>query len=251
LKSRAPVDSFPFSSVSTIIGLIVIVSIISLLPRIVYGYNDIITILPGASQKDIQSHFDITFYPLSVGKTLGWYNSDDINHNLNISTENGRKVLTKSGTIKPDSTFYYKFDKPGLYHFSSLSYPWMNGSVSVSNDTITTTASHNMKNNVTIQLTQQPSKVKVGQDTHFLITFINQRSKKNQEHIDYVFDIYDTDKSDKQVFKQALHSSHGKEQAKYKFLRPGNYIADITIYYILFSPVNPDSAKFPVHTATR
>jgi hypothetical protein len=32
-----------------------------------------------------------------------------------------------------------------------------------------------------------PSKPKVGQITHFVMTFINTQTHKNQEHIDYAF----------------------------------------------------------------
>jgi hypothetical protein len=50
-------------------------------------------------------------------------------------------------------------------------------SVSVSDDIMTTTVSRNMKNNVSIQLTQEPAKPIVGKDTNFLINFINDKIK--------------------------------------------------------------------------
>ena len=36
------------------------------------------------------------------------------------------------------------------------------------------------------------------------------------------------------------------EQATYRFLQPGKYVIKVTIYDILFNPVNPDVATFNV-----
>jgi hypothetical protein len=67
---------------------------------------------------------------------------------------------------------------------------------------------------------------------------------KIQEHIDYQFIIYD--QNNKRVFEQRLHSGGGVEQAAYKFITPGNYKAEVAIYYILFAQVQPDVAKFNI-----
>jgi hypothetical protein len=83
-----------------------------------------------------------------------------------------------------------------------------------------------------------------GQQTHFMIKFINEKSNKIQEHIDYRIVIYDP--GNKQVFEQGLHSGWGVEQAAYKFTTSGNYRAEIIINYILFAPVQPDVAKFDI-----
>ena len=80
--------------------------------------------------------------------------------------------------------------------------------------------------------------------THFIIKFINEKSNKIQEHIDYRFVIYD--QQNKSVFEQGLHSGWGVEQAAYKFIAPGNYKAEVTINYILFAPVKPDVGKFNI-----
>jgi hypothetical protein len=64
-----------------------------------------------------------------------------------------------------------------------------------------------LNNNVAIQLTWSPSKPKLGEETHFMITFINEKTNKNQEHIDYQFIIYDQN-------SKGLHSGWGVEQAR-------------------------------------
>ena len=193
-----------------------------------------------------------------MGKELTWYNADDVNHKIIISSGNettpsgieNRKVV-ESGGIKPKTSFSYRFDKEGTYRFSSPTYPWMHGNIIVSNDISTTAVTNNLNNSVAVQLSWHPAKTKVGategadeQQTHFTIKFINEKTNKIQEHIDYQFVIYD--QNNKSVFEQRLHSGWGAEQAAYKFMANGNYRAEVTINYILFTPVTPDVAKFNI-----
>jgi len=221
--------------------------------------QDTITIIPGASDKNNPVFFDITYYPIQVGKELRWYNADDVNHKIIISNDNEttpagieNKKIFESGDIKPKASFMYKFDKEGTYRFSSPTYPWMHGNVIVSNDISTTAITNNLNNSVAIQLSWYPAKPKVvvgpegqeEQQAHFIIKFINEKTNKIQEHIDYRLVIYD--QSNKSVFEQGLHSGWGIEQAAYKFTTPGNYRAEVTINYILFAPVTPDVGKFNI-----
>jgi plastocyanin len=96
-----------------------------------------ITIIPGSSDKTSKTYFDVSFYPIQIGKQIRWFNADDIDHKIIITTENGTQQvhqLAESGIIKPKASFSHRFDKPGMYHFSSPVYPWMKGTVLVSND---------------------------------------------------------------------------------------------------------------------
>jgi plastocyanin len=235
-----------------IVDIIFVVSIFTI-PVAAGVYADqAITILPSANNKSSPAFFDVTFYPIQIGKELRWYNNDEVNHRLIITNgeeQNNRTKLFDSGYIKPKASFSYKFDKAGAYHFSSPIYPWMRGTVFVSDDISTRAMTTNLKNNVAIQLTWSPSKPKIGEVTHFIITFINQKINKNQEHIDYQFIIYD--QNSKRVFQQSLHSGWGVEQGTYKFITAGNYTAEVTIYYILFAPVQPDIAKFNIAAAAK
>jgi len=221
--------------------------------------QDVITIIPGASDKNNPAFFDVTYYHIQVGKEVKWYNADDVNHKIiilsgdetNAAGIENKKVI-ESGDIKPKTSFLYKFDKEGTYRFSSPIYPWMHGNLIVSNDISTSAMTNNLNNSIAIQLSWYPSKPKAvlgeaegqEQQTHFIIKFINEKSNKIQEHIDYRFVIYD--KSNKSVFEQGLHSGWGVEQTAYKFTNPGNYRAEVTINYILFAPVSPDVAKFNI-----
>jgi hypothetical protein len=53
-------------------------------------------------------------------------------------------------------------------------------------------------------------------------------------------------KNQTKIQEQRLHSGGGVEQAAYKFITPGNYKAEVAIYYILFAQVQPDVAKFNI-----
>ena len=143
---------------------------------------DIITILPGASDRSSPGYFDSNYYLTKVGKRIKWYNTDDVSHRLiltnikNNGTSAEKQQMTESGIIVPNGNFSYKFDNNGMYEFSSPNYPWMKGIISVSEDTNTTTVSQGMKNSVSIELTQQPIKPKEGKQTHQLY-----RPKNEQE----------------------------------------------------------------------
>jgi plastocyanin len=131
--------------------------------------QDVITIIPGASDKNNPAFFDVTYYPIQVGKEVRWYNADDINHKIIISSGNEtntagieNKNVIESGDIKPKTSFSYEFDKEGIYRFSSPTYPWMHGNVIASNGISTTAVTNNLNNSVAIQLSWYPAKPKAG-----------------------------------------------------------------------------------------
>jgi plastocyanin len=193
------------------------------------------------------SRYDVTYYPLKLGSTLIWSNHDNIDHKIKINENKTGEIVAESNTIKPYSNFSHTFDKPGIYHFSDPLNSQMGGFISVSNDVAANTVSNNMKNNVNIQLVQEPITPTIEKDTNFLIDFINQKTNKDQEHVDYDFVIYSINGGEnKQVYKQAHHSDEGVDQATYRFLQPGNYVIKVTINDILFNPVIPDLAIFNV-----
>ncbi len=75
-----------------------------------------------------------------------------------------------------------------------------------------------------------------------MITFIDNKTGNNQEHVDDEYTI--NDELGNEVFRQGLHSTYGLEKAEYTFEKSGNFTPQITISHILFSPVNPDTANF-------
>ena len=50
--------------------------------------QDVITIIPGANDKNNPVFVDITYYPIQAGKEVRWYNSDEVNHKIVISSGN-------------------------------------------------------------------------------------------------------------------------------------------------------------------
>ena len=135
--------------------------------------GNIIIILHGTSDRTNPSFFDSSCYFTKPGKTVKWYNTDDVSHNLILTGAKGNsnyaatRQIAESGIIPPNGNSSYNLDNYVMYEHSSPNYPWMKGAISVSDDTNTTIVSQNMKNNVNIELTQQPFKAKVGRDTFF------------------------------------------------------------------------------------
>jgi hypothetical protein len=85
---------------------------------------------------------------------------------------------------------------------------------------------------------------KAGELTHFQITFINKKTGKNQQHIDYVFSIANPE--NKILYQQTLHSSWGVESSSYKFQTTGVFIPKVTIDAVLFQPVEPVDGDFKI-----
>src|ERR1041385_452446 len=50
--------------------------------------QDTITIIPGSSDKNNPVFFDVTYCPIQIGKEVSWYNADDVNHKIIISSGN-------------------------------------------------------------------------------------------------------------------------------------------------------------------
>ncbi len=102
---------------------------------------------------------------------------------------------------------------------------------------------------VTLQPT--PSPIKKGSQTNFKVSF-DQKSGSVQPHIDYDFVI---NEAGKQMFQasalaghpnQPLHTAEGVVTIPYTFQQPGAYQVNVTVYGILFNPIKPEDAQFPI-----
>jgi hypothetical protein len=118
--------------------------------------EDIITIIPCSSNHNNPRFFDNPSYYVQKGHQIRWYNADDVNHRIVISTSDAKAVLSDSGIIKSNGSFPFIFNNIGIYYFSSPLYHWMRGDVSVT-DNISSVTVTNPKNNVDVQLTWTPS----------------------------------------------------------------------------------------------
>ena len=108
------------------------------------------------------------------------------------------------------------------------------------------TVKKRLKNNIDLYISWTPSIIKSGQKTLFKIIFIDKKSSKNQEHIDYSFTINDLD-DDKVLYKNSLtHSAWGVEPASHKFNSTGNFMGEVGIQGVLFQPVSPQYSEFEI-----
>jgi plastocyanin len=207
--------------------------------------EEIITIVPGSSDSSRYRFFDITEYPISTGEEIKWYNADNILHNIQImSNDTDKTIVAESENIQPKEYFIYEFKEEGEYLFQSVKYPWMKGKIIVTDDI--KTVKKRLKNNIDLNISWTPSVIKSGEETLFKIIFIDKKSSKNQEHIDYSFTIKDLD-DDKVLYKNSLtHSAWGVEAASHKFNSIGNFMGEVGIQGVLFQPVSPQYSEFEI-----
>ncbi|MGH9985602.1 MAG: hypothetical protein ACRD8W_16790 [Nitrososphaeraceae archaeon] len=221
-----------------------------------------ITILPDAHSNTAVRFIDVEDYFIPVGKALTWFNDDFVDHKLSLTNENN-STLIASLDLKSNKSVDYTFKEPGKYYYSSKEYPKIQGSVGVlDRDDILVENITGLSNNVDVQLAWTPSEILLNQvdpvsnhggdhnidkarhtgSVDFMITFIDNKTGINQEHIDYKFTI--NNELGNEIFRQGLHTTYGLEKAKYTFEKPGNFKPQIMITHILFSPVDPAVANF-------
>ena len=207
--------------------------------------EEIITIVPGSSDSSRYRFFDITEYPISTGEEIKWYNADNILHKIQImSNDTNKSIVAESENIEPKEYFNYEFKEEGEYLFQSIKYPWMKGKIIVTDDI--KTIKERLKNNIDLNISWTPSIIKSGEKTLFKIIFIDKKSSKNQEHIDYSFTIKDLD-DEKVLYKNSLtHSAWGVEPASHKFNSIGNFMGEVGIQGVLFQPVSPQYSEFEI-----
>ena len=101
-------------------------------------------------------------------------------------------------------------------------------------------------------LQPSPSPVLKGSQTNLKVSFDQKGSSAVQPHIDYDLTIM---KDGKQVFQasalaghpnQPLHTAEGVVTIPYTFQQQGGYVMNITVYGILFNPIRPETAEFPI-----
>jgi plastocyanin len=209
--------------------------------------EETITIVPGSSDSSRYRFFDIIEYPLKTGEEIKWYNADNIIHNIIITSKDGDIIVSQSGNIKPKGSFSYKFDKPGEYFFKSANYNWMKGTVIVTDNI--RTVKKNMNNDIEAYISWIPpssSPIQINKNTIFKIIFVDKKSEKNQEHIDYSFTISNYT-SDRIAYQNTLtHSAWGVESASYKLTPNGSFIGKLGIDGIQFQPIKPEYAEFEI-----
>lgn len=233
------------------------------------GDNRVITIFPGSAQENSVRSFDILNYPLEAGDSLTWFNSDFVDHEIQIINSSGGSIDDKeigasndgnneldlvadSGIIKPKASFDYNFTKPGIYSFLSPLYTWMDkGTVIVVKDGIDSDTNDLKRekitdlenNNLDIEISQYSPNSRIGDTVYWIISFLDNATGQNQEHVDYEFNVYNNITGEI-ALSEKIHSSYGTEESAHIFNSSGTFISEVTITHILFRPVYPDTANF-------
>lgn len=100
-----------------------------------------------------------------------------------------------------------------------------------------------------VELITVPEDVEPGQDVKMRIDFINPRSEKTQVHIDYMLTVREDGEA---IFgpTDLIHTSEGKISVPFRFERDGQYMLDVAVKGILFSPIPEETATFPISVGT-
>ena len=101
---------------------------------------------------------------------------------------------------------------------------------------------------ILIYISWTSSTIQSGEKAIFKIIFIDKKSRKNKEHIDYSLTTKDST-AHKVLYKNSLtHSAWGVEPASHKFNSIGNFIGELGIQGILFQSITPEYIKFGIET---
>jgi hypothetical protein len=107
---------------------------------------------------------------------------------------------------------------------------------------------------ISVKLEPSPNPIKAHTPTQFKVSFLNPSTGQIQPHIDY--DLIITDNSTgKNVFQASnltgqsgipLHTAESIVTIPFTFEKAGAYTAKVNISGILFAPIIPESANFPI-----
>jgi hypothetical protein len=107
---------------------------------------------------------------------------------------------------------------------------------------------------VNVVLQPSPYPILKGTQTSLKISFYQKGTSTLQPHIYYDVAIYSAGKKLFDAVTQAgyignvwLHSAEGTITIPYTFREPGVYSVNVTLFGILFIPVNPESALFKLN----
>jgi uncharacterized protein YfaP (DUF2135 family) len=107
-----------------------------------------------------------------------------------------------------------------------------------------------------VVLEPTPNPIVKGTQTNFKVSFDQKGTSTVQVHIDY--DVTISNQAGKQLFNAvtlagqsgpSLHTSDGIITIPYTFQGPGIYTIKVSVFGILFNPINPEFAQFQVNVA--
>lgn len=225
---------------SFFISCLILFAIVAMLP---YQFQDanaqeVIRLLPGSSSRGSTAHVEPSFYIVRTGNPLEFFNTDSEEHRIVVESEAGDTVFD-SGDMAPKGTSSHLFSESGLYHFRCSIYPWMTGEVLATDDLVT--LAKTSQYGFDVQLSASPAAPKHGQQTYFIIEFIEDEGYR--QHVDFVLRLENgTDGA--VLHRYAKHSTYGVEFDSYVFDKQGQINAKVEVYAVDFIPVEPDVLQF-------
>lgn len=106
---------------------------------------NVVVTIPYAAANDITQHFVPNPVNIDVGDTIEWINEDTTIHTVNgievmaiddikykETAELGLKTsLFDSNILYPGDTFYYTFDREGIYNYICIIHPYLISTINV------------------------------------------------------------------------------------------------------------------------
>jgi hypothetical protein len=210
----------------------------------VFG-EDIITIYNGAGTRAAFHYVDVLVYPVEIGQPVTWYNDDYVEHQLVISSEDG-SILVDSGPINLRGSFSYTFNETGLYEYRSVLYPEVEGKVLVS-DEMVVMKSENLVSGLDLQISWMPANPSIGEETYIKSTFIDNKSQRNQEHVDYSLSVTDS-LGNVLELQSDSHALNGLQVTRHVFDKKDDFTLSAEVHSVFFIPSTSSVATFPLKT---
>lgn len=230
---------------SFFISCLILFAAVAILPHQFQDANaqEVIRLLPGSSNRGYTTYVEPSFYIVRTGSPLEFFNTDTEEHRIVVkksAAADGGAIVFDSGSMGPKGTASHLFSESGLYHFECSIYPWMTGEVLATDDMVT--LAKTSQYGFDVQLSTSPAAPKHGQQTYFMIEFVEEEASYRQ-HVDFVLRLENgTDGS--LLHRFAKHSTYGLEFDKYVFDKQGQINAEVEVYAVDFIPVEPDVMEF-------
>jgi plastocyanin len=207
--------------------------------------EDVITIYNGAGTRANDHFVDVQVYPVEAGHPVTWHNDDYVKHELVISSDEGL-VLANSGPIALRGSFSYTFNETGLFEYRSALYPEVAGRVLVSDEMVVMN-SEDVVPGLDMQISWTPASPSIGEETHIKNIFIDNKSQRNQEHVDYSLTL--TDSAGNAVeLRSDSHALNGLQVTSHIFDKRDDFTLDVKVHTVFFVPATSSDATFPLRT---
>ena len=219
-------------------ALVALVILLSYVPSSANA-EDVIFIVPGASDPSSTIRFDPELQIIQKGQSIVFVNADGIDHQLLVSSSDGQLEFD-TGVLTQNKFVSHTFTEDGQYSIQDKDYSHMRGKILVTDDIAT--FSRTMDDlNLEVQLARTPAYPQTHQEVYYKITFIDKETGRNRSHIDFTLTFNNS--SGGYYDGVGGHTVDGQEFARFTF-GEDTFTQTVTVSGIDFVPISPERAEF-------